>query len=192
MGPVLGGDGSDRGVGLVRFVDVSHPPPFLDSSEMIKMVSMARVGAEDSRRTVESTRRMIAESQAALERYDSHQHVLHLAPLNGATLASGETGLPASAESHVWQCLVKIKWADVLDLRVVECFESEHGIYLKIPVEDYDPDGAHLRSEWTLRVPSTWLVRCDAGDHELVCRRMIDLDEREDLPWAERPAMRRE
>jgi hypothetical protein len=149
---------------------------------MMKMVTMARFGAEDTRRTIDSAHRTTAESKALLERYPSHQHILHL-PAVEAVLP------PPDAPQKIWRCLVKIKYADILDLRIVDCTECIHGIYLDIPVADYDPDVAHLRPEWTLRVPSPWLAQCAAPEYELLCRRMIDLDERDELPWEDLPPL---
>ena len=144
------------------------------------MVCLARFSAEETRCTIDGIHRKITDSRSLLERRSTSHQILHSPSVGGVR--------PMTADSpKTWCCLVKIKYANILDLRIVDCVKRGQGIYLQIPVADYDRDAADLRPEWTLRIPADWLAEYGAPEYDLLCRRVIDLDERDELPWEKLP-----
>jgi hypothetical protein len=88
--------------------------------------------------------------------------------------------------AKVLNCLVTIKRAGTVAPRFVPCVQ-DGGSFLAIPVEEYALPEAQGRSEMMLRVPDSWLVTSEGAAHDLRCLKIIDLDNFDDLPWADLP-----
>jgi hypothetical protein len=88
--------------------------------------------------------------------------------------------------ARVHKCLVTITRADVADPRVLDCYDDGARL-ITIPIEEYSVPQANGRKTMTLRAPYSWFAEVNGADHELVCRKVIDLDKFDELPWAHLP-----
>ena len=88
--------------------------------------------------------------------------------------------------AKVLNCLVTIKRGGSVAPRFVPCVRDGTTL-LAIPVEEYAIPEAQGRSEMMLRVPDSWLVTSEGAAHDLRCLEVIDLDQFDELPWAEQP-----
>jgi hypothetical protein len=74
------------------------------------------------------------------------------------------------------KCLVTIKYADVIESRVVGCVENPEGRFLMMPIQDYFLKGWEGHRDLMLHVPAAWYVTLENAPYDFLCREVIDLD----------------
>lgn len=83
-------------------------------------------------------------------------------------------------------CLITIRRDDILYPRFVKCI-VDGAKFVVIPLDDYDLPRANGRSEIMVRVTDEWFGPLAGTDVDLICHKIIDLDEFDHLEWLEVP-----
>ena len=87
-------------------------------------------------------------------------------------------------DTQTLYCHVTIKRAQELQPRDVRCY-LDGGYFLVIPVGDYSIPRANGKQDMMLRISPQWLIPCEDEDTQLLCQKLIDLDDFDALTWAE-------